>query len=98
MPKRSIPGKIKIPKDGLLSWNRCYADVGDTIIVYPLLPPGADPFQAEVVKVSRNRFGRISYDVVAHCINSGRREIVHRQHVFTEELVPEHHQRVDCWD
>lgn len=96
MPK--IPPKISIPSGGLLSWKRCYADVGDTITVYPLLPPGADPFQAEVVKVSRNRFGRISYDVVTHCINSGHREIVHRQHVFTEELVPEHHQRVDCWD
>lgn len=96
MPK--IPPKISIPSDDRLSWKRCYADVGDTITVYPLLPPGADPFQAEVVKVSKNRFGRISYDVVAHCINSGLREIVHRQHVLTEELVPEHHQRVDGWD
>ena len=72
--------------------------MGDTITVYPLNPAGADPFMGEVVRVSRNQFGRISYVVVTHCLNSGLREIVHRRLVLTEELVPEHHQRVDSWD
>ena len=77
--KRDVERVFRIPKRGLLYWTRQYAKVGNRIKVYPIL--GGTPVEKSVLRVGKNRMGRISYFT-----NDGT--------VLTEELVPQHHARV----
>ncbi len=66
-----------IPRNGL-HWNKQYAKVGDCIAVWPILRK-PDFYMDVVLKVTKNRYGRISY-------RTTRKELV-----ITEELTPLYH-------
>ena len=66
-----------IPRKGL-RWNKQYAKVGDYIAVWPILRK-PDFYMDVVLKVTKNRYGRISY-------RTTKKELV-----ITEELTPLHH-------
>ena len=79
--KRKI---VRIPKSRL-DWRKQYAKVGDWIKVYPFMenyrtgfPTATAPILKRVIRVDKNKFGRVSYYT-----NDGL--------VLTEELTPMHH-------
>jgi hypothetical protein len=62
-----------------INWTRRYVEVGQPVAVYPFKHRGK-PFVGIVEKITKNKFGRVSY-------------VVNGINVFTEELFPSKNQR-----
>lgn len=58
-----------------VAWHRKYVDIGQSVAVYPL-PWCGKPFVGVVEKITKNKYGRISY-------------VVRGKKILAEELFPD---------